>query len=460
MSNSVEFINKQKFHQRRIWAKAAWIYFTLLLIATVMLGTFFVAFLASLKDDALKEPGDLNFAQIQPANWIAAAHLGDQGANSILFGGFAPGAKITFEVTYAIEDGDTFTTPEIVIPRRAAGSGMAAIAYPHFAADYAQLSAPIRINTQENVQYEQLRGINKTIKHGSSTTWRFQISYVGQGPKVAHLPLDITTPNSHVLVGSTLAPSRFERRGRVASWVNVSPGFIGYTFASYVRVWNESISIDTGESLFWSWTVNSFFIALGKMILTVLVACSGGYALARINFRGSRFVFLMLIVSMTVPMQVSFISNYEVFNSLNLLNTPWAIIGMLIASAQVLIMKQFFESFPKELEEAAIVDGASPPIILLRIFMPLAKPAIATVAILAFQGTWNDFFWPLVVLTTPPDAYTLPVGLLSLRNSYGVAGDWNLILAGSFMSTLPVLILFILFQRYFVGNNMSSAVKG
>lgn len=92
--------------------------------------------------------------------------------------------------------------------------------------------------------------------------------------------------------------------------------------------------------------------------------------------------------------------------------------------------------------------------------MPLAKPAIASVAILAFQGAWNDFFWPLVVLTTPPESYTLPVGLLSLRNAYGVAGDWNLILAGSFLSTIPVLVIFILFQRYFVNNNMSSAVKG
>lgn len=88
------------------------------------------------------------------------------------------------------------------------------------------------------------------------------------------------------------------------------------------------------------------------------------------------------------------------------------------------------------------------------------EAAILSVTILGFQGAWNDFFWPLVVINSPADAFTLPVGLLSLRNAYGVAGDWNLILAGAFLSTIPVLIVFMVFQRYFVGNDISSAVKG
>ena len=453
-------VTNSHFHKRRMWARAAWLYSALLLIATLMLGTFLVAFLASLKDDALADPSEFVFPQVQPSNWLAASQLGNQGASDSLFGGFAPNHSITFEVTYAIPNEQTFVTPQVVVPKRTAGSGKAAIAYPHFAADYAQVSEPRLISQQDNVSYIQQLGIKSVPKVGKSATWQFEISYTGSGPIVAHLPLDITTPRQQVLIDSTLAPSRFERRGRVATWVNVSPGVIGYVFRSYVRVWNESVSIDTGKSLFWSWTVNSFFIAVGKMLLTVAIACAGGFALARVKFVGHRLVFLILIMSMAIPMQVGFISNYEVFNALGLLNTPWAVIGMLVASAQVLIMKQFFESFPKELEEAAIVDGASPFTILTRVFMPLAKPAIASVAILAFQGAWNDFFWPLVVLTTPPESYTLPVGLLSLRNAYGVAGDWNLILAGSFLSTIPVLVIFILFQRYFVNNNMSSAVKG
>ena len=460
MDNKLHSKNAAQFKRRRLVSHLLWVYTLLLLLATVTLGTFVVAFVASIKDDALHEPNNINIPQLHPSNWFSAATLGHSGGASYLFGGFKPEGNITFRVTYATTNDNILTEPVIEIPRRKPGSGMASIAYPHFAADYANVSSIKLITTDENVDYVQTLGIKKLVRKGKSATWEFTIQYSDYGPDIKHIPLDITTPRHQVLIDSTIPPNRFERRGRVASWSNISPGLVGYIFKSYARVWNESVSLDTGESLFWSWTVNSFFIAVMKMILTVLIACAGGFALARMQFAGSRVIFVALVVSMAVPMQVSFISNYEVFNSLGLLNTPWAVVGLLVASAQVLIMKQFFESFPRELEEAAVVDGASPPAILWHVFMPLAKPAIASVAILAFQGTWNDFFWPLVVLTTPPEAYTLPVGLLSLRNSYGVAGDWNLILAGSFLSTVPVLIIFIVFQRYFVGNNVNSAVKG
>lgn len=460
MDNILYSKSATQFRQRRFVSHIVWVYGLLLLLATVTLGTFLIAFVASIKDDALNEPSKINIPQLQPSNWIAAASLGSQGGKSILWGGFVPESEVIFQVTYATTNKNDLKVPIISVPRRKPGSGMASIAYPHFAADYAIVSQPKLISTSDNVEYIQTLGIRNESRSGHSATWEFTIHYNGYGPNIKHLPLDITTPREQVLIDSTIPPNRFERRGRVASWGNISPGLIGYVFKSYIRVWNESVSLDTGESLFWSWTINSFFIALVKMLLTVLIACAGGFALARMKFAGSRLIFFALVISMAVPMQVSFISNYEVFNTLGLLNTPWAVIGLLVASAQVLIMKQFFESFPKELEEAAIVDGASPPSILWHVFMPLAKPAIASVAILGFQGTWNDFFWPLVVLTTPPETYTLPVGLLSLRTSYGVAGDWNLILAGSFLSTVPVLIIFIVFQRYFVGNNVSSAVKG
>lgn len=448
------------YDQRRIWAKKAWIYLSLLFLASLMLGVFVVAFTASLKNDALSDPLDFELAQLQPKNWLAAGSLGLQGGDGLLMGGFAPGARLRFQVTYALPGDQEFTEPDIRIPRRKPGSGMAAVAYPHYAADYAKVTGVRRIGEDKGVHYVQRLGTKRIPRQGKSVTWEFYIDYLGEGPRVTHLPLDITTPREQVLIDSSLPPSRFERRDRVASWVNVSPGVIGYVFRNYVRVWKETVSLETGESLFLKWTVNSFLIAIGKTLLTLILACTAGYALARTHFVGNRLVFLLMVFSMTLPMQVTFISNYEIFNYLGLLNTPWAVIAMVIASAQVLIMKQFFENFPKELEEAAVVDGASHFTILWRIFIPLAKPAMASVAIMGFQGAWNDFFWPLVVLTTPPDAYTLPVGLLSLRNSYGVAGDWSLILAGSFLSTLPVLIIFILFQRYFVGNNLSSAVKG
>lgn len=456
----IKDVRLARYYRFQHWAAAAWIYTTLLLIATIMLGTFVVAFSASLKDDALKEPMNFDFPQLSTKNWISSAQLGSDGAGAPMLGGFKPDHEVTFEVTYAVSKDSNFVTPDIIVPRRAPGTGMAAATTKHFAADYSFVTTPELVAKQEHVEYIQSKGIKKIHLTGKSATWRFTIRYMGTGPKIDNLPLDITTPRDQVLIDSTLTPSRFERRGRVASWVNVTPGFIGYVFRSYVRVYKESISLETGNSLFLSWTFNSFLIAIGKVLLTVFVACTAGYALARMKFSGARPVFLLMIFSMTVPMQVTFISNYEIFNYLGLLNSPWAVITMLIASGQVLIMKQFFENFPKELEEAAVVDGASPPVILFQVFMPLAKPAIASVTILGFQGAWNDFFWPMVVLTSPPEAYTLPVGLLSLRNAYGVAGDWNLILAGSFLSTIPVLVVFIAFQRYFVSNNVGSAVKG
>ncbi|WED24625.1 carbohydrate ABC transporter permease [Vibrio sp. JC009] len=449
-----------KFQARRRWAKVAWVYSALLLVATIMLGTFVVAFLASLKDNPLEQPFKFNFPQVQPANWSSAYDLGNQGNDAPFFGGFAPGAEVSFSVTYAVEDGKELAVPSIEVPRRRPGTGMAAALVKHFAADYAQVSTPQLISKSDNVTFIEKRGRKETQKQGHSETWKFTIRYLGDGPEIATLPLTVAVPRGQVLVDSTLSPSRMERRGRVAAWDNAAPGLIGYVFKSYVRVYTESVSLDTGKSLFMSWTINSFLIAFGKVILTLFFACTAGYALARLKFTGARAVFAFMLFSMMVPGQVTFISNYLIYKDIGLLNTPWAVITAIVASGQVLIMKQFFENIPKELEEAAIVDGASPAVILWRVFMPLAKPAILSVTILGFQGAWNDFFWPLVVINSPPEAFTLPVGLLSLRNAYGVAGDWNLILAGAFLSTIPVLIVFIVFQRYFIGNDISSAVKG
>ncbi|WP_394149764.1 carbohydrate ABC transporter permease [Vibrio maritimus] len=449
-----------KFQARRRWAKVAWVYSSLLLVATVMLGTFVVAFLASLKDDPLEQPFKFSFAQVQPSNWSAAYDLGKQGNNAPMFGGFAPGADINFTVTYAVEAGEELVTPKIEVPRRRPGTGMAAAIVTDFAADYALVSEPVLVSSEQDVTYIEKRGRREVEKQGHSQTWSFSIRYDGTGPEIATLPLSVEAPRGQVLIDSTLAPSKMERRGRVAAWDNAAPGFIGYVFKSYVRVYTESVSLETGKSLFMSWTINSFFIAIGKVLLTLFFACTAGYALARLKFTGARAVFAFMLFSMMIPGQVTFISNYLIYKDIGLLNTPWAVITAVVASGQVLIMKQFFENIPKELEEAAIVDGASPAVILWKVFMPLAKPAILSVTILGFQGAWNDFFWPLVVINSPADAFTLPVGLLSLRNAYGVAGDWNLILAGAFLSTIPVLIVFMVFQRYFVGNDISSAVKG
>ena len=170
---------------------------------------------------------------------------------------------------------------------------------------------------------------------------------------------------------------------------------------------------------------------------------------------------------MMIPGQVTFISNYlvlrdgifgltQLFGVQTLLNTIWAVIiggasgSALVAAAMVFLMKQFFESIPTEVEEAAMIDGANHWQRYWQVVLPMARPALGAVAILTFQGAWNEFFWPFIVLTTPEDIKTLPIGLLSFRQIYGNTGDWGLILAGAILSALPIIILFVVFQRYFL----------
>jgi multiple sugar transport system permease protein len=126
------------------------------------------------------------------------------------------------------------------------------------------------------------------------------------------------------------------------------------------------------------------------------------------------------------------------------------ILSGLVGAGAVFIMKQFFESIPREIEEAAMIDGTNQWQRFSRVVLPMARPALGALTILTFQGAWNDFFWPLVVLTTPEDIKTLPIGLLTFRNVYGTTGDWGLILAGAVMSALPIIVLFVVFQRYFL----------
>jgi multiple sugar transport system permease protein len=263
-------------------------------------------------------------------------------------------------------------------------------------------------------------------------------------------------------VRSTLPPTRLERLGLVASYNNIAPGALGYVFNNYRRVFNEARSITTGKSLFLSWTLNSFLIAIAKVLSTLLFASMAGYALARLRFAGSNLIFLLILFAQMIPGQVIFISNYLVlrdgifglsrlWDRATLLNSlSGVILSGLVSAGAVFIMKQFFETIPREVEEAAMIDGTSQWQRFWQVVLPMARPALGALTILTFQGAWNDFFWPLVVLTTPEDIKTLPIGLLTFRNVYGNSGDWGLILAGAVMSALPVIVLFVVFQKYFL----------
>jgi len=180
-----------------------------------------------------------------------------------------------------------------------------------------------------------------------------------------------------------------------------------------------------------------------------------------------------MIFTMMVPGQVTFISNYlvvrdgvfglsKLLGMNTFLNTFWALfLPSLVSTSAVFMMKQFMESIPIQIEEAARIDGASTFRIYTRIILPLCKPALAAVAgILTFQGSWNEFFWPMVVLTQG-EKQTLPVGMNYFLHYYtSVTGSvWNMILAGTVVSMIPILIIYLLFQRYFIEGFHLSGIK-
>ena len=298
--------------------------------------------------------------QLSPGNWSAAAQLGVAGAGDRLWGGFAPGAEVPFEITYFVPEGQVPEAPEIVVPKRRPGGGLGAVVDIDYAADYAVLSSVDELGREPG----EIRDGEDTIP-GQFVTYGFTVSYpdANESPEIDRLPVDITAPRGQQFVRSSLTQTRLERRGRVASYNNITPGVLGFTFNNYRRVFSEAESITTGRSLFASWVTNSFIIAIVKVLTTLLFASMAGYALARLYFPGRNLIFVLILFAQMIPGQVIFISNYLVlrdgiwgFSRLwgqsTLLNSlSGVIISGLVSAGAVFIMKQFFESIPREIEE-------------------------------------------------------------------------------------------------------------
>jgi multiple sugar transport system permease protein len=204
---------------------------------------------------------------------------------------------------------------------------------------------------------------------------------------------------------------------------------------------------------------NSLKIA-SLVTLGQLLTCSmAGYAFAHLRFRGAKSLFPVLLTSLMMPVQVTVIPLFLLMSGLNLVDTHWAVILPLVTSAfGVFLMRQFFLTLPRELIEAARVDGANHFTIFWRIALPLAKPALAALAIITFTNTWNSFFLPLVFLNSW-EKMTLPLGMFALSNVYG-SGNVSLIMAAVAMAICPVLILFLSAQRQIISGMVGSAVKG
>ncbi|RXZ73009.1 carbohydrate ABC transporter permease [Agromyces albus] len=212
------------------------------------------------------------------------------------------------------------------------------------------------------------------------------------------------------------------------------------------------------EEAFGGFLVNSIIVSAVTVLANVLFCSMAGYALAKLPFRGRGLLMGCVLVAMTVPYVALFVPQFLITVQLGLVNTLAGIIApMLVMPLGVFIMRQFALSIPDELLEAARIDGAGEFGIFFRIFLPLLGPAIATVSIFTFLASWNFFLWPLVVAQTE-DVFTLPVGL-AIASQQANTTAYGLLLAGAIVVLLPVLILFLFLQRYFIQGIATAGLK-
>jgi multiple sugar transport system permease protein len=218
---------------------------------------------------------------------------------------------------------------------------------------------------------------------------------------------------------------------------------------------NSFAKLFNGTTDFPLWTFNSLVVTLFVTGGRVLLDSLAGYALARLRFPGRKLLFAGVIAVMAVPPVVLLIPKFLVLNQIGIYDTYSAMILPLLADAAgIFIMKQFFESIPISVEEAARIDGAGPFRMYWSVVLPMAKPALITLTILSFQGSWNEFTNVLVAVQNP-NLYTLPRGLADLvSGSLGAGTQYPLKLSAALLATIPVAVVFILFQRHFVrGGN-------
>lgn len=208
---------------------------------------------------------------------------------------------------------------------------------------------------------------------------------------------------------------------------------------------------------------NSGLIAGAVTITNVVLGSIAGYAFARLRFPGREILFLVVLATLMIPDQLRLVPVYLILNGLGLTKGVAQYAGVIlvlaISATSIFLMRQYFLSIPKEIEEAATIDGASFFTTFWRVMLPLAGPALAAVAILQFQGTWNGYFWPYIIIQDP-DQYTVPVALSFFRLAGGLVTNWPPLMAMVVLATLPVLILYLFFQRYFVEGIATQGRKG
>lgn len=227
-------------------------------------------------------------------------------------------------------------------------------------------------------------------------------------------------------------------------------------------LWVGDPTLDAYRSLvdtmpIWRILANSFGVAIATTLLQLVTGAMAAYAFARLTFRGRNVVFGLYLATMMVPLQVLVVPLFIEMKNLDIQDSYAGLLAPSIASAfGVFLLKQAVESVPRELDEAATIDGAGHLRIFLTIIVPLVRPALATVAIFAFMSSWNSFLWPLVVIRSP-ELMTLPLGLSTLQGQFTTR--WDVVMAGSVVSIVPIALVYLAAQRHVIAGIAHTGLK-
>lgn len=223
------------------------------------------------------------------------------------------------------------------------------------------------------------------------------------------------------------------------------------TWHNFATVWQQEP--------FGQYFCNSLLVSSLTVTLNVLFCSLAAYPLARLDFKGKDVIFALVISTIMIPFQIVMIPLYVLAVQLGLRNTYLGVIFPAISSAfGIFLLRQAFQGVPQELEEAARIDGCSDLGIWWHVMLPSIRPALVTLAIFVFIGSWGEFLWPLIILDQP-EYYTLPLAISNLSSAVG-SGNWKLIAAGSVISIAPILLFFLIMQRYIVPSEAGSGLKG
>jgi multiple sugar transport system permease protein len=213
------------------------------------------------------------------------------------------------------------------------------------------------------------------------------------------------------------------------------------------------------EYHFLNYLWNSVFISTTASLGQLLTCSLAAFAFARMQFPGKEWIFSLLVATMMVPMEVTIIPEFLLFSKLGWLDTyaPLIVPSLLVGAFGTFMLREFFASVPASLEEAAIIDGCSPYQVYGKVFLPLAKPSMATLFIIAFMNNWNEILRPVLYIQSP-GLRTLTLGLSQFQSEYNT--NWNLLLAGSIITILPLIVVYFFNQRYIIEGAMTSGMKG